>query len=373
MHRVDDDAYRLALGLATMLLAIGQTDREADERRHARKVAVVVEKWEVLRSTFPAELDDLQGYGGTGPSVRQLADALRATIQPWPAAPRRLLLIDVLMGDPFAPYELKVPVDDAVDTIRGLTEVLRLDTADLDTAWRVWSDASMAYRPSRWRRPNAKVKQIPALITDEFVLPPVPIDAAEDVGVGASDIDGGTATPLSEHHLALLSGGSLSGRDTALAGGLWLAAVDQDADAAAGTERAHRLLTMPLAQTRTELVKLAMSHTLVVRPGHVTTTTTTMVLGALGQLHIAVDDQLHAEQARNDEDAPRIRALHEVLRAIDVARVHVEQARDADEAQSDARPPHRHGSTTNLVAAAVADVMAMGRYDTADPPARGAA
>lgn len=330
MQRVDDDAYRFALGLATMQLAIQLTDRETDERRHTRKVAVVTEKWEALRSAFPAELDDLRGYGGTGPSVRQLADAFGAATDAWDLAQRHLLLIDVLMGDPFAPYELKVSVDDAVDATRELTEAMGLDPDALDTVWQVWSDALMAYRPSRWRRPRTKVKQIPALAADGFVLPPS-ADESDDVG-GAAD-DGVDALTRSGRHAALLSGGSLSGAEPERAGGLWLATIDQDAGSAADNDRVRRLLRMPLAQARTELVKLAMAHALVVRPGHVTSITTTTVLGALGQLHIAVDDQLEAEEARNDEDAPRIRTLEEVLRAIDVARTHVEQVRDVDEAR----------------------------------------
>lgn len=329
MQRVDDDAYRLALGLATLHLAIQLTEREADDRRRDRKVAVVTEKWEVLRRTFPVELDALQGYGGTGPSIRQLADAYRNATGLWPTAHRRLLLIDVVMGDPFAPYELKVPVDDAAAAIRELAEPTGLDAGDLDTAWRVWSHALVAYRPSRWRRPNTKVKQIPALAADDFVLPPAPGQTPQE----ADGEDGDAGAPeRSEHHLALISGGSLSGAEPDLAGGLWLGQIEPAAGSAADNERVRRLLSLPLAQARTELVKLAMAHALVVRPGHVTTTTTTTVLGALGQLHIVVDDQLEVEQERNDDDAPRIRTLKELLRAVDVARAHVERVRDGDEA-----------------------------------------
>ncbi len=331
MQHVDDDAYRLALGLATMHLAIQLTEREADDRRRDRKVAVVTEKWDVLRRTFPVELDALQGYGGTGPSIRQLADAYRNAIELWPTAHRRLLLIDVVMGDPFAPYELKVPVDDAVAAIRELAEPTGLDAGDLDTAWRVWSDALVAYRPSRWRRPNTKVKQIPALAADDFVLPPAPGQTPQETD-GDGDGDDAGAPELSEHHLALISGGSLSGAEPDLAGGLWLGEIEPAAGSAADNERVRRLLSLPLAQARTELVKLAMAHALVVRPGHVTTTTTTTVLGALGQLHLVVDDQLEVEQERNDDDAPRIRTLEELLRAVDVARAHVERVRDGDEA-----------------------------------------
>lgn len=330
MQRVDDDAYRLALGLATMQLASQLTELEADEQRRARKVAVIAEKWEVLRSTFPVELDTLQGYGGTGPSVRQLADAYRTATEEWPTAHRRLLLIDVVMGDPFAPYELKVSVDDATTAVRQLAEPLGLDAAELDTVWHVWSDALMAYRPSRWRRPNGKVKQIPALAPADFVPPPAPPEPHGEVG---RPDDEAAAPALGEHHLALISGGSLSGAEPDRAGGLWLAEIGPVVADGGDDERVRRLLALPLSQARTELVKLAMAHALVVCPDLVDTTTTTTVLGALGQLHLAVDDRLMAEQMRNDERAPRIRALEEVLRAVHVARNHVEQVRDADEAR----------------------------------------
>lgn len=325
MRSADDHAHRLGLGLATLLMAIQLTERESDERRRKRKQSVVHDKWDVLRTAFPDDLADFQGYGGSGPSVRQLVDTFAAVTSSWTPGHRRALLVDVLMGDPFAPYELKVAVDDADEAIRVLAEALGLDELDTERLWEVWNEALNAYRPSRWRRPDHKVKSIPALTTGEFVLPPAPGSNGDAMRDDVLD---------SEHHLALLAGGSLSARDATMAGGLWLVEMradlsdDPEGDAD-GTDRVRHLLALELAQARTELVKLQMSHALIVEPGHAEDATTASVLEALEQVRDGVTAQLEEQRERNDDDAPRIRILQEIIRAIELAHTNVEQVRQA--------------------------------------------
>lgn len=325
MRPADDHAYRLGLGLATLLMAIQLTEKEADERRRERKQSVLYDKWNVLRTAFPEDLDQFQGYGGSGPSVRQLVDTFADVTSAWTPGHRRALLVDVLMGDAFAPYELRVAVDDADEAIRMLAEALGLDELDTERLWEVWNEALTAYRPSRWRRPDHKVKSIPALTTGELVLPPPPGSNGDAMPDDVLD---------SEHHLALLAGGSLSATDVAMAGGLWL--TDRRVDVAddtggdqGGNDRVRRLLTLELAQARTELVKLQMSHALIVAPGHTDDATTASVLEALDHLRDGVTSQLGEQRERNDDDAPRIRILQEIVRAIELAHTNVEQVREA--------------------------------------------
>lgn len=329
MRHAEDHAYRLGLGLATLLMAIQLTEREADEQRHERKQSVLHEKWAVLRDTFREELRELQGYGGTGPSVRQLVDAFANATASWEADRRRTLLIDVLMGDPFAPYELKVAVEDADEAIRTIAEPLGLDDGETAQLWDVWTDALNAYRPSRWKRPAAKVKSIPALTTGEFVLPPPPVDTSDD----AAPAD----ALSSDHHLALLGGGSLAASDSEMAGGLWLVhgngqhAGDQLADGA------RTLLGLEVPQARVELVKLQMSYALVVAPGHAAATDESAVVEALDEARDDVARQLDAERERNDDEAQRIRTLEEILDAVDMARGYIDEA-DRSPAREAAAP-----------------------------------
>lgn len=318
MRPVDDDAYRLGLGLASLLMAIHLAERETDDRRRARKHAVLLAKWDVVRTTFPDALADLQGYGGTGPSVKQLLGTFAAVTAPWSDEQRRTLLVDALMGDPFAPYELQVAVEDVDEAIGLLAGALGLD--DLGTArlWDVWNDALEAYRPSRWRRPDPRRKAIPALMTHAFVLPPAPGD------------DEGVPHPHgSAHRRALLSGGALAADDPALAGGLWLVAATGDRPAMPVDDRVHRLLALELGDARAELVKVQMSHALVVEPDDVDGTVTAAVLAGLDELGAQVAACLDVERERNDDDAPRIRRLQELTRALDLARSNVERVRQA--------------------------------------------
>lgn len=331
MRPVDDHAYRLGLGLATLLMAIQLTDKEADERRRERKQQVLHDKWAVLRTAFPDDLALFQGYGGSGPAVRQLVDAFADATSSWTPGQRNALLVDVLMADAFAPYELKVAVDDADEAIRMLAEALGLDETGTARLWEVWNEALTAYRPSRWRRPDHRVKNIPALSTGEFVLPPPP---------GSN----GDAMPddvlASDHHLALLAGGSLSATDVTMAGGLWLTDREADGDDdEGGGDRVRRLLALELAQARTELVKLQMSHALIVAPGDAEVTTTVSVLEALDDLRDGVMSQLDEQRGRNDDDAPRIRILSELVRAIELAHANVEQMRDTAAPEPSATAP----------------------------------
>jgi hypothetical protein len=337
MRPAADHAYRLGLGLATLLMAIQLSGKEDDERRRARKQSVVHDKWHVLRTAFPDDLARFQGYGGSGPSVRQLVDTFAEVTSSWTPWHRRALLVDVLMGDPFAPYELKVAVDDADEAIRGLADALGLDELDTERLWEVWNEALTAYRPSRWRRPDPRIKSIPALTTGEFVLSPLPGSNGDAMPDDVLD---------SEHHLALLAGGSLSATDAAMAGGLWL--TDRRGDLAEaggdedGNDRVRRLLALELAQARTELVKLQMSHALIVAPGHTDELTTATVLEALDDLRDGVTSQLEEQRERNDDDAPRIRILEEIVRAIELAHTNVERVREAAATrQPDAAPAPR--------------------------------
>ncbi len=323
MPGTDAHMYRLGLGLATLLMAIQLTEKEPDERRRARKQSVLQEKWAVLRSTFPDELADLQGYGGTGPSVRQLTAAFERATGPWSAARRRALLIDVLMGDPFAPYELKVSVEHAQNAVHSVAVPIGLDDDEITRLWLVWNDALTAYRPSRWRKPDQTSKNIPALTTGELVLPPPRADTTSG---------GASADALaSDHNLALLAGGSLSASDVEMAGGMWLVAPQPEDEPAAA---ARRLLALELANARTELVKLQMSHALVVQPGLADAVTTGAVIEALGAIHARVAGQLDAERERNDDDAQRIRTLQEMLNAIQLAEEQIERAAAAATASS---------------------------------------
>jgi hypothetical protein len=169
------------------------------------------------------------------------------------------------------------------------------------------------------------------LSTGEFVRPPPP---------GSN----GDAMPddvlASDHHLALLAGGSLSATDVTMAGGLWLTDREADGDGdEGGGDCVRRLLALELAQARTELVKLQMSHALIVAPGDAEVTTTASVLEALDDLRDGVVSQLDEQRERNDDDAPRIRTLSELVRAIELAHANVEQMRDSTAPEPSATAP----------------------------------
>lgn len=285
MHTVDDSEYQLALGLATQLAAVHLTEAEADDDRRVRRQTVVSEKWALLRDTFRHNLHALQGYGGSGPSLRQLGDALADVVRAWRPAERTMLVIDRLEGDPFAPYEFRVDATAVRAAVTAIARVLGVPDERLAVAFAASGAAHRLHRPTRFRLLRGAA-QAETSAVDRPALP---------VGVDPADT----------RPLALLGGGSLSVHGERFAGGLWL--LD-------GPE--PDLWELTVAQTRTELIKLAVSHEVIVIAGLRDATTTADVIGALVAVENLLEQQRERERQRNDDDARSLRDLDDTLRAV---------------------------------------------------------
>lgn len=309
MMQRDQSGYRTALGLATLIDAVHLADDEPDDERRHRKHLVVQEKWALLRETFPDDLRDLRGYGGTGPAVRQLTGVLADLTRQWPPARRWLLLIDLLLGDAFAPYQFRVDVDGVRTAVTHVAASLGLSGEEIASLFTAWNAAVRVHHPApRFRllrsAPDAAVA-VPAVTADPGLS-------------GAGD----TST-LQRHTRALLAGGSLSGHDPAFAGGLWLLT-----PAARGepTNDQPSILDLSSAHVRVELVKLHMSVDLVVRRGMLDDVDTDGVVAALAACDDALDRRLELERRRNDDEAERVRSLEARRRAVRTARAAVDAA-----------------------------------------------
>lgn len=287
-----DDTHLLGLGLSTMLVAAHLVEGEADDRRRTRKAAVLGEKWSALRDRFPVALRELQGYGGSGPSLRQLTDTLSSVTRRWPLAQRSLLLIDLLLGNPFAPSQLRVSPTDLRATVDVVAEALGLDDGQRTALAAAYDDALRMHRPGRLRRLRAAgagavtfdASRIPG---SQVAVGPVPDDEAR--------------------HRLLLGGGTPGADDVAFAAGMWLLP-----RAAAADRRARpRLVHLSAARTGIELMKLQMAQTLVIVPQLLDDVRPTDVVGALAACEDELERELDVERARNDDDAARIVTLEE--------------------------------------------------------------
>ena len=310
MRRVDDSEYRFSLSLASLLIAEQLADSEPDETRRTRKQNAAQEKWSLLRNTFSRDLGDLHGYGGTGPAVRQLIQAFEHITRRWPLEQRWMLLIDLVMADPFAPYGLRVTINDFREAVGTVATALDLgeDHAEL---LDIWHEILKSYSPSRWKT----VIALSSLTTSAlWTNGPDPVAAA--AVAAAAGLDGPAATA---HGVAMLGGGSLSLGGSDLAAGMWLLSTDDEPGPVLSGGGGIGLLALGPAQARVELVKLQLNFRLVIRNGRSDSVTGHDLTSALDRIADDLRTQLELELRVNDDDAPRISDIEVVRADVDAA------------------------------------------------------
>lgn len=285
------------------------TDAEPNEQRRQRKRTVAQRKWEVLRHTFPDDLGELHGYGGTGPALRQLTQVLAQRTAGWTAGQRGLLLVDLVMSDVFAPYELKVPTNDFAEALGNVGAAFEL-SGESDALLGAWNDVLRARHPRRWRTVIAPSTMSASTLTTSGPDPAVATALAVAAGL--------TGDAANAHGVALLGGGSLSIGGSALAGGLWL--VTALPDGGPLPSGGQGLLFLGPAQARVELIKLQLSAWLVVHCGLAAGLSTADVVDGLASVSDDLSAQLDVERRVNDDDASRITDIKDMMQAVDDVR-----------------------------------------------------
>jgi len=309
MASVGDHDHRFCLSLATLVMSEQLTDAEPDEQRRQRKRTVAQRKWEALRQTFPEDLGELLGYGGTGPALRQLTHVLAQRTAGWSAAQRGLLLVDLVMSDVFAPFELKVTTNDFADALRVVATALDLSSVS-DALIGAWHDTLRTHRPRRWRTVIAPSTMSASTLTTSGPEPAVAAALAAAAGL--------TGEAATAQGVALLGGGSLSIGGSALAGGLWLVTPLAEDEPLPGG--GHGLLLLGPEQARVELIKLQLSAWLAVHCDLAADFGTADVVEGLGSVSDDLTAQLDVERRVNDDDASRITAITGMMQAVDELR-----------------------------------------------------
>jgi hypothetical protein len=309
MARVGDHDHRFCLSLATLVMAEQLTDAEPDEQRRQRKRTVAQRKWEALRHTFAEDLGELLGYGGTGPALRQLTHVLAQRTAGWTPARRGLLLVDLVMSDVFAPYEVKVTTNDFAEAVRNVAAALALSNEG-EALLGAWSDTLRAHRPRRWRTVIAPSTMSASALTTSGPDPAVATALAAAAGL--------TSEVATAQGVALLGGGSLSIGGSALTGGLWL--VTAPPEGGPLPSGGHGLLMLGPAQARVELIKLQLSAWLVVHCDLAAGLGTADVVDGLVRVSDDLTAQLDVERRVNDDDASRITDIKGMMQAVDEVR-----------------------------------------------------
>jgi hypothetical protein len=309
MTHAGDHDHRFCLSLATLVMAEQLADTEPNEQRRQRKSTVAQRKWEVLRHSFPDDLGELLGYGGTGPALRQLTHLLARQAARWSSEQRGLLLVDLVMSDVFAPYELKVPTNDFAEALRNVAAALEL-SSESEVLVEAWNEVLRSHRPRRWR-----TVIVPSTMSASALTTRGPDPAVANALAGAAGLTGEAATPQG---VAMLGGGSLAIGGSAFAGGLWLVAGFPDGGPVPGG--GHGLLLLGPAQARVELIKLQLSSRLVIHCDLEADLTTADVVDGLARVGDDLAGQLDVERRVNDDDAARVTDIEGMMQAVNDVR-----------------------------------------------------
>lgn len=316
----DDHLYALGLSLANLLMAIDLADRETDEERRGKKHNVVNKKWGVLRDAFEGDLRRYVDADLTQrePDLRTVESALVAVDADWANDRDRTLLVDLSMGDPFAPYELEVKDDDTEEALRRVARAIGLTSQDVDEIIDTREQAIRSHRSLNWRKILKYGLAGTVLVAaGGWILAPA---LAGALGAAAG-LSGAAATA---HGLALLGGGTVAAGGLGMAGGMWVVAGGGALMGAVAGSGGQALLELGASQARVELIKLQMSYKLNLLHTQAHVAKAQKVIAELDQAYDEVQEQLEEERRLNDVNSKRVKEIEKTLEAIETAKKWVE-------------------------------------------------
>lgn len=179
---------------------------EGAPTRRRKKEAVLERKKQLFRDTFKTV--DI-----TGDSAEEFLGTIP---KDYPSHKARLVLIELVMANPFAPYELKFKAHDKRNALESVVPYLGLSPEDIVSTEKSVKEARAAHTKLAW----GKILVIGTvgtvvLAAGGWILAPV-IGGA--LGAGAS-LSGAAAV---SHGLAILGGGPIAAGGAGMAGGTWL-------------------------------------------------------------------------------------------------------------------------------------------------------
>ncbi len=293
--------YSLALGAASVLLALDLTESERDAKRRRKKERVTAEKRRLLKEAFPKEVGSLKP--GDGYEKLLAGD--------WPRPTALTLGIDLMFSNPFAPYELRVSDADMDKALVTVVRHIGLSEADVK---RLRATQMAAFRAhSTVNYGQAFLIGAGGLIVmalGGWLLAPA-IGGAIGAAAGLS---GAAATA---HGLAILGGGSLAIGGAGMAGGMWVVTGAGAAIGLAATSGSTLLLQLGADAARQELIKLQVNYKEVLIGTQIELAKSQSVIQSLTRQQRELEAQLKLERDLNDANAARVKQIEATLKAVE--------------------------------------------------------
>jgi hypothetical protein len=273
-------------------------EAEQNEERKKKKHRVVQKKYEALES-----------LGVVAVCENDLATCIRRSVSEWSEAKRMMLMIEVCLAQPFAPYELKFRKSDHVRMLENLAELVNLPIGKPGEILDSLKSARKAHKHVAWGK-IAVYSVLGAVVVGLGGYLAAPLIAAQ-LGAAAG-LSGAAAV---SHGLALLGGGSLAAGGAGMAGGLWLVTGVGAAMGVAGAGGGTLLFNLGHAAALNELVKLQVTfHQVIIRGQFREAKAAAAIEILIGQQE-ELRKQLNYEKELNEKNSNRLKEIEKLIQA----------------------------------------------------------
>lgn len=273
-------------------------EAEYNEERKKKKRRVVQKKQEALDS-----------FGVVAVHEDALAAYIRRSVSGWSEAKRTMLMVEVCLTQPFAPYEIKFSKADHVRTLGALAELVNLPVGKPREILDSLKSARKAHKHIAWGK-IAVYSILGAVVVGLGGYLAAPLIAAQ-LGAAAG-LSGAAAV---SHGLALLGGGSLAVGGAGMAGGLWLVTGVGAAMGVAGAGGGTLLFNLGHAAALNELVKLQVTFHQVIIRGQFREAKAAAVIEILINQQKELKKQLDYEKELNEKNSNRLREIEKLIQA----------------------------------------------------------
>ena len=304
MPKLDADyVFHLSIGSHALAQRLAQLETDKERRKH--KLGVVAKKTELLKIVYPGELGHLT-------ETVQFSALPSRLGQHEDEETRRMLLIDLMFSDPFAPYELKFEKSDMDTALIEVASVIGLTKADVKSMRTTQAKAARAHVA----RNTATIVAIGTGVGVAAAIGAVIAGPIIGAALGGA-VYGLAGAAAANAGLALLGGGSLAAGGLGMAGGMWvLAGAGAAIGLVGGGSGAAAMLQLGTKGTKAELIKLQVTYAEVLLRTQAELAKAQQVTRDLAERQEELRRQLADERELNDRNAQRLKDLEETIEAV---------------------------------------------------------
>lgn len=308
------DTYPRRFALCSAEMARLLVAAERDRERSNRKQLVLEEKLKLLGAAFPGlAARPTENTAEKHARWGLLRELLKREVGGLSADQKRIILVDLSFGDPFAPYDLQVGDESFDSAVKEVAATLGLPRSVVDEISAARKDAAKSHaRKLRGRHLIYGVLGAGLFAAGGWVFAPA-LGAALGAGAGLGGI---AATNFG---LALLGGGSLAAGGAGVAGGMILITGVGAATGGVAATGASVMLAMGAKGTEAELIKLQTTFKAVLLSSQLDRAKAKQVMLDLDKRLREDREQLTKEQQLNDAHSKRVEEVENTIKHVKTA------------------------------------------------------